>query len=502
MNRRLYAPVVIMIGLASAQIVGTAHVYLSNLELLQTTEAIMRSGYLPIPNHHVTMQLNRIATAMAGGIFFTLSIGTGLSLAMLIAIWLWDRVSRRNRMVTIPFFLLWAAGIWIINDNGWNPMATAYVVVVPAITGIAAIRLLPERTTLVSPISIVVWPITTALVLALLWGLVFDRHMFIHIRDHLLLSNRIGRAITEAYYRYTLYPAEAFKSLSQKQLRTCFLGEGLDPEKRHRMERSVRTRDYLPLPAGETVDLTIDVDGENENIYLSHQGRTVLTFTEKQWFANPSGALASYSRHQDKNQIFRRLTLGGLLIGFPLVLFTLVYSTVVSLPNLFLPEATSDIIAAILCLGIGVMLLVPVYKGHTNTFLPDTLPHALTAPSTGTRVAALRQAYDERQDIALAAKAHEIERSPFVAERYWLARSLAYARAPEARAMLGTLADDPVPLVVCQAMWAMGERKDRKMVPIIMQRIKSSPHWYIQMYGYRALRRLGWVQPRSRQLSY
>ena len=44
MKRRLYAPVVLFIGLLSAQIVATAHVYLSNLDLLQATEAVMRAG--------------------------------------------------------------------------------------------------------------------------------------------------------------------------------------------------------------------------------------------------------------------------------------------------------------------------------------------------------------------------------------------------------------------------------------------------------------------------
>jgi HEAT repeat protein len=68
--------------------------------------------------------------------------------------------------------------------------------------------------------------------------------------------------------------------------------------------------------------------------------------------------------------------------------------------------------------------------------------------------------------------------------------------------MLLALADDPSPIVVCQALWALGERKNRAAVPEIISRINTSSHWYIQMYGYRALRTLGWVQPRSLQLSY
>ncbi len=99
-------------------------------------------------------------------------------------------------------------------------------------------------------------------------------------------------------------------------------------------------------------------------------------------------------------------------------------------------------------------------------------------------------------------KKQGLEKSPHIAERYWLARSLAYAKDPEAHAMLSALADDPAPIVVCQALWAMGERHDQAAVQEIIDRIDTSSHWYIQMYGYRALRTLGWVQPRSPQLSY
>jgi HEAT repeat protein len=68
--------------------------------------------------------------------------------------------------------------------------------------------------------------------------------------------------------------------------------------------------------------------------------------------------------------------------------------------------------------------------------------------------------------------------------------------------MLLDLADDPVPVVACQALWALGQRKDRQTIPEIVERIDASSHWYIQMYAYRALRTLGWVQPQSPQVSY
>ncbi len=501
MKHRLYAPTVLFVGLLSAQIVATAHVYRSNLDLLQATEAVMRTGYLAVPNTHVAEHLNSLATAMAGGLLFTLSIGTGLSLVALIGAWLWDRIFRRHRKATFFYLLIWAAGLYLVNDNGWNPMATAYLVVVPLVTGIAAIKLMPARTTLVSPAG-VFWPVSAAIILALLWGLVLDRQMFTNIRDHLLLGNRAGRAITDAYYAYTLFPAEAFKSLDQKQIRTCVFGDTLDRSSWNRLEGTFRTHDYLPVPSGYPADLTIDQDTEGKRFSLQYNHKTVLTVSEPELFDNPGKALAAYSRIRDRNRIFRRLTLSCLLLGFPLVIFTVLFCVLGYISNLFLTVALSDVISATICVGVGAALLMPVYLGHTASVTPANPAMDIFSSSGPPRIATLRQACENQWDIAVAAKKQGLEKSPHTAERYWLARSLAYAKAPESHAMLLTLVNDPVPIVACQSLWAMGERKNRAVIPEIIERVNTSSHWYVQMYGYRALRILGWVQPRSQLLSY
>ncbi|MBR9984786.1 MAG: HEAT repeat domain-containing protein [Desulfosarcina sp.] len=501
MKRRLYAPAVLVVGLLSAQIIATAHVYLSNLDLLQATEAVMRSGYLAVPNARVAEHLNSLATAMAGGLFFTLSIGAGLSLVTLIGAWLWDRTFRRRRTAIFFYLLIWAAGMVLVNSNGWNLAGSAYLVVVPLVTGFAAIHLLPARTTLVSTAG-VLWPVSAAIILALLWSLVLDRHMFSNIRDHLLLGNRAGQAITDAYYAYTLFPAEAFKSLAQKQVRTCVLGSNLDRANWNRLERTVRAHDYLPVPAGYPADLTIGQHTDPNKFSLENDRQPALSVPKGELLGSPDQALTAYSSQLDRNRMFRTLTLACLLLGLPLILFSFLFSVLGALPHLFLTVAVSDLIAAIGCIVVGGILLVPVYQGHTATAVPANPSMALSAPSPITRIAALRQACEDRRDIAVEAKKQGIENSPHIAERYWLARSLAYTRDPTAHAMLLALADDPSPIVVCQALWALGERKNQAAVPEIINRINTSSHWYIQMYGYRALRTLGWVQPRSPQLSY
>jgi hypothetical protein len=228
----------------------------------------------------------------------------------------------------------------------------------------------------------------------------------------------------------------------------------------------------------------------------------VLKVPEGDLLVRTATTLADYSQALDRNRLFRTLTLTCLLVGFPLVLFAILFSLLGSLPNLFLTVQLSDMIAAILCVLVGGLLLLPVYQGHrARVSLAESADH-LSVPSSVGRIAALRQAYEERQDIAAEAKNNGLDASPNVAERYWLARSLAYAKDPLARPMLSKLANDPMPIVACQALWAMGERNNREVIHTLIERINTSSHWYVQMYTYRSLRKLGWVQPRSPQLSY
>ncbi len=501
MKRQLYVLAVLSIGLLSAQIVATAHVYLSNLDLLQTTEAIVRGGYLAVPNTLVAGRLDALATAMAGGLFFTFSIGAGLSLISLSVIWLWDRAFKRRRREGMLFLLAWLAALYLINNNGINIVASLYLVVVPAVTAIAAIVLLPARTTLISSTG-VLWPISAALILTLIWSLVLDQYLFVNIRDHLLLSNRMGQAITNAYYEYTLFPAQAFKSLAQKQIRTCVFKDGLELATYKQLERSMRSRDYLPVPEGYATDLIIDRDAQAIRLSTGDGKHRALRVSISDLLENPKKVLQRLTEQTDTYRTFRQLTLLCLLTGFPLVLYSFIFSLVIVLPSLFFSTRVAVVMASLICIAIGVLLLNPVYRGRTAEHPANNPPPDLASPTYATRIAALRLACHKKQDISLKAANLGLENSPHIAERYWLAHSLAYASGPKATAMLTHLAGDPVPIVACQALWAIGKRKNRALIPQIIERINTTPVWYTQMYAYRALRTLGWVQPKSPLVSY
>ncbi|MCP4716272.1 MAG: hypothetical protein GY868_14230, partial [Deltaproteobacteria bacterium] len=80
MNQRLYAAAVPVSGLLTAQAVAAVHIYFSNIMLWRSIDAVMRAGYLAVPNAHVAASLRSVLPAMAGGVFFSLSVGAALSL--------------------------------------------------------------------------------------------------------------------------------------------------------------------------------------------------------------------------------------------------------------------------------------------------------------------------------------------------------------------------------------------------------------------------------------
>ena len=84
----LYPLSSLLIGLTLAQILATIHVYLSNTALYDSLLAIKDAGYLAIPNSHVMRQLGNAAPAVFGGLFFTFSIGAGISFFSLFLAWI------------------------------------------------------------------------------------------------------------------------------------------------------------------------------------------------------------------------------------------------------------------------------------------------------------------------------------------------------------------------------------------------------------------------------
>ncbi len=178
----------LLIGLALAQILATVHVYLSNRDLYDSLIAIKDAGYLTIPNQNVMRGLKGFGPAFCGGLFFTFSIGAGISFFSLALAWVWDRLFFRKRYLLYFFLILWLGCLTALNFHGFKLFVTLYFLVIPPVVFVTAAKSMsylnkqnrhPYETIHMIPV----------IVLALFLAWQIDSRMFTDFRDIYLLSN-------------------------------------------------------------------------------------------------------------------------------------------------------------------------------------------------------------------------------------------------------------------------------------------------------------------------
>jgi hypothetical protein len=491
MNRFFYAAKAILLGLLTTQILATLHVYLSNADLYRTVTTIIETGYLAIPNEQVMHRLKEFGPAFFGGCFFTLSIGAGLSVSSFACAWLWACILRRNRLVLLLTIALWLGVVVTVNSRGFSLVVTSYLLAVPPVVFIFSLKWMPKK------LPEKVWLSRLAhllpiVMLAILWTVQADQLLFLNIRDYLLLSNPMGKKFNDLYYRYTLYPAQVFKSLDQKTLRACRLQQVKDKAAVRRLASELVNYDYLPVAAAGPVDL--EILESNNTLLFNHKGKTVLKATPQDFFAQPKKVLSNFSIETDRHVRFRQATILSLLIGFPVTLYVIGFALLRFVLGFFVGPRPSSITASALCFLVGLSLLVPFRSSKVPMDDAARLSEALNSKSWQQRVGALRIFVEQRLEIGNLDVYRRVLKSPHVPERYWLAKALGVSRQPQTYQDLLALLDDPHPNVASMAFRALGTRGDNGAVQEIITRIKTSDHWYVQWYAYRALRRLGWKQ--------
>jgi hypothetical protein len=494
-NRCLYAAKVILLGLLTAQVLSTIQVYLSNAGLYSKLTSIRDAGYLAIPNQQVMHRLQEFSPAFFGGLFFTLTVGASISLVSFAAAWVWLRILSRNRLILIPFLLLWLGCLVYINRGGLCPMVTSYFLIIPPVVFAVTLRWAPEGTKKAWLNGIIHF--VPIILLALVWASQLGNFMFVDIRDNLLLSNPLGRKINDFYYEYTFYPAEVFKPLSDKTLKTCNLEAVKQESSPQSLENTLRNYDYLNIGTHEAVDL--EVAQEGKDLIFQNKGATLLRITLQDFFSRTSEVLREFSSKIDTYVFFRQFTFLSLLIGFPVALYVVFQALICAALSLFLIPRTSSVIATAFCFLFGILLLIPVHLSKAKELDVQKLSKALESERWQDRVAALKIMQDEPIDVATFRTYRKMRASPHIAERCWLARALGISRKPEIYDDLIALLDDPSPNVVSMAFYALGKKGDRRAIKEIMTRIEASDNWYNQWYAYKALRKLGWKQNRSQQ---
>jgi hypothetical protein len=492
--RNIYLlPVVLIIGITASHVMFAFVVFFSNIRLSGTVSLLSAAGYLTVPNHLVATSLNTWEPAIAGALFFSLTVGAGLCLVTFISMLAWRTLFRSHITALAVILAFWAALLYRINADGFNPWATLACLIIPLIAARLTLVLLLKKGN-ISPWSALAFPLAGFLIIIAFWVPRADDDTFLRIRDHLLLSNPAGEKITRFYYQYTLYPAEVFKSLDQRLLKTAAIHVD-DPGLTKKIADRLRVEDYLPVDDNVSVDLRIT--GHNGQLTLHHKDRKVLESGASDFMADPDGVLQSFSIKSDVWRFFRKITFLSLVIASPFLIYLLLQTAIfVSLFPLRL-MCLRMMLSTLICAGIGVLLSFTVGSTSGNDMTPEKIDRFLRSTDRHQRIKALKALSESQFGIDeypdLAAGAHK--RS--VPERYWLAKALVDSRFPVADEMLLEFLKDPHPNVVCMALFSLGKRKRKQATEEMIHIIRTHEHWYVQWYAYRSLRSLGWIQPAS-----
>jgi Ca2+/Na+ antiporter len=481
----------LFLGLFVAQIIATIQVYATNIHLHSALVAIIEAGYFPLPNEGFMHKLLELGPAILGGLFFTLSIGAGLTFVSMAAGHFWVRLFRRKKISLVPCLILWLGAVLAVNYHGFCPIVTLYFLMIPAVVFTATVKWNPDQAAQKSSLTRIIHIISPFL-LALLWATQTNGPLFLEFRDNLLLSNSWGTKINDFYYANTLYPAEVFKPLDQKILKTADLGKiGKKPVARA-TERELINYDYINVEGKDKVDLKIREEG---NSFLFLNGRKPILRTSLQEFlSEPERVLKDFSLKSDRYGFFRKFTWYSLLIGLPLTLYVIAHALFCVIIYPFFGFRISSIVASMICFLLGFSLWVSFVNLRGERIEIKDLPAALDSESWRKRVSALKTIVQSKLEISDFPNYQRFMTSVHVPERFWLVAALGVSRRPKTWHEIFPFLDDPHPNVQRMALHALGQRGNRAAIPEIENRIETSDHYFSQWYAYKALRALGWKQ--------
>ena len=508
-SNSIWGPMVL--GWLISQIVATCLVYQSNVNLYYKMNTLLKLGYLIVPNQHVLKSLFQVTSAWWGGLFFTITLGTGLSfITIYIAI-----NHKTNEHAYLPF-RLWLIFLGIIISiiviDGWSALIF-FIIFIPLPVFWYTRHLSLNQTARFFNIKLIHCFLIIGVLGMGAWQ--SGKLSFINIRDYYLLSNPIGIQINHFYYRYTLYPAELFKPLHLKTIKTFHV----NPQKNMNNTKSndhlkklvnqLKKYDYLYIPDINKPhgDMWIDISQHNK-IILKTNNRNCYHYEMDNFYNNTKEILDSFSEKIDTNSILRALTFMSLVWILPCVIMIILYDTIQFCIQWAFPELISSYHKVGLIVGIielilfsSMIFMLPQYeskyinksscdetKAHKQNILID-----LQSNAWKDRLQALRKITTCSLDIGEMDYEKSLS-SPSIAERYWLARAFSKSQTKKTYYDIKRLLNDPHENVICQALYALGKRGTKKDIADIKTILNGSSFWYTQLYAYRALKRLNWHQ--------
>ena len=491
----LTPPVALLAGMAVCHIIAAFWILASNKELHAILQALNSQGYLVVPNKIVQPLLLEFRIAFFSAVFYTFTLGVGLSLAFM-AVGMLCAGARRNWAGLLIFFLFWVYFIVFNADwTCWRQVAFfIFIPPLPALIMQRRIHLLKQQPSRGwAPQFFFVLPVV---VLGLLWGFQSSKDPFVDLRDAILLNNKPGLAVNDFYYDYTLYAARTFKPLNKRPVRTVHLAGNPESRKTRVLRNKLLAVYYFVADDKNVADVVISYgDGKDDPFILEGwHGEKITDLTYQDFLESPQKHLKALSGLCDYQDNFRSTVYASLMLGLPMGIYTFLFSIMAGIASRWLGRKKGAALTSLIWMIIGLALyaqLAYLARGGEEARPPREL---LESSSPKERLAGLRNFAHSGLNIREHPLYEALLHSSKVAERYWLAKALAHNQDRGSLRDLLALLEDPSPNVRCQAIWALGGRPWDRPEGYIEDVVRNSDHYYVQIYAYNALRRLGWKQ--------
>ena len=490
-----------IIGASISQLIATIQIYWENIRLSNQVTLIKASGYLTVPDTHMLSELDSIQTAFCSGFFFTGTIGLGITAICYLTAWFWVNQSKKNKYILGLILIQWAYALYQANSNGYSHFTAYLILLAPSVFWICVV--IPSGTHRTTKKMIFFWMFPVLFLLLSILGM--DRSIsFISIRDYWLLSNRLGNAVNNFYYQYTLYPGEMIKPLSLRQQKTCFLVSQITESEQGGFQQTINIikqkcidNDYFVISDQTKADLILQIS--NHRLLFQHHRKIILEASIKNFFKESDSLFSTFSEKTDVNDFFRKCIFMSLIFGSPILLYSVLMILFLSLLNIIYKYHMNEyIVIIVVCTGI--LLLIKTIPAHINNQMTSEIwfqsfEKSYSQNNCYQGVALLK--YNCIHQINITQKGCQVisnwlTKTNNSALKYWMIRNLSNCHQPGTQSLLYKMIEDPQVNVVCQSLYALGRQGDKRAIPRIMRKLETSNHWYIQMYAYRALKKLGW----------
>ncbi len=504
--RLLYPVRVLLFGLIIAQGISMVLVGFSNYRLHLKLLAIQATGCGPLPGANLDPALTSWKAAVCGGLFFTLSIGAGIVLLSLAATLLVEALGGRTRKTLIGLLLLvWLTILFWANANGPNYALTSFLVLLPPPVIWVCLSWSPRRAgeNALFRRRAIHFLLIAALVTLYLSRLNLD--IFVTIKDNLLLTNRPGIKAVHFYYQYTLYAAEAFKSLAQKQVKTCTLIHFKDRSRKQKTVEKMATYGYFPIPPEAGAPLDLCLRKNDSTLTFFHNEQTILQVALSAWNSRPGDFLQKYSDRLDTARAFRKITFYLLLGVAPLVLYLTAFTGFAIFPGLLLNLRLSSLVVPMLSCLLWVPVLFVLGITPVDLMNRPAAARAIVSGDRGEQLAALRYIFHNRLDIRGFEGYSQLTQTKDLALRYWLLNNYGNSDHPETARQVVAALDAEAAYLVCRAIAALGRKTEplgtATVQQLLLKKLTKSPNWYVQLSAYQSLRETGW-KPRQSNCLY